>query len=131
MEASFEAMVQTSTWLGNIIGDALAVAVKGKTSSESPDEKPVAKESLGKAKGALIACERPGALGISSTSSHDCNCVTALVSRKTFLMARHSLPKLFEEFRGFSVVAALNRFQYLTSAKAPSVTATTTSATNP
>lgn len=117
MENAYQSMVETATWLGNVIGEALAEAVKGRP--ESPTETPVAKESAGKAKGGLHRLRK------TRTVADFVNELARLQLRyrinvpKDFLDGKTFTPELFEEFRGFCVVAALNRFQYLTRPQTP------------
>ena len=117
MEAQFESMVGTATWLGSIIGDALAIAVKGRAGSEPPDDKPVAKESYGKAKGSLHRLRKTRSVADFVNELARLQLRYRIGVPKDFLDGKTFTPDLFEEFRGFCVVAALNRFQYLTSAR--------------
>ena len=104
METAYQSMVETATWLGNIIGDALAVAVKGKTDAEGVTA--VAKESLGKAKGGLHRLRK------TRTVADFVNELARLQLRyginvpKDVMDGKTFTPEPFEEFRGFSVVAA-------------------------
>ncbi|MHC5543577.1 hypothetical protein ACYOEI_35585, partial [Singulisphaera rosea] len=111
MSESFEAMVKTSTWLGEKIGQAVADAVN------SPKDG----ESRGRAKGALFRLRK------TRTTADFMNELARLQVRygidvpKDVLDGRTLTPDRFEEFRGFCVVAALNRFLYGTREKnAPS-----------
>ena len=110
MESCYQSMVKTATWLGDTIGKALADAVQGKV--EDPDSAPVSKESIGRAKGGLFRLRK------SRTVADFVNELARLQLRygidvpKDVLDGETFTPELFEEFRGFCVVAALNRFQY-------------------
>ncbi len=129
MENAYQSMVETATWLGSIIGEALAEAVKGKADSDGKEgaspESRVAKESAGKAKGGLHRLHK------TRTVADFINELARLQLRyrinvpKDVLDGKTFTPELFEEFRGFCVVAALNRFQYLSPSQASSNSSTT------
>src|SRR5271157_2636244 len=112
METAYRKMVETATWLGDLIGEALASAVKGRTDPDGVTAQ--AKESPGKAKGGLHRLHK------SRTVADFVNELARLQMRyridvpKNVMDGETFTPQLFEEFRGFCVVAALNRFQYLT-----------------
>jgi hypothetical protein len=112
MEKPYQAMVNTATWLGDTIGKALAEAVQGRgegASTASP-----ARESIGKAKGGLHRLRK------TRTVADFVNELARLQLRygidvpKDALDGQTFTPESFEDFRGFCVVAALNKFQYLT-----------------
>jgi len=128
MEAAFQTMVETATWLGNVIGEALASAVKGK--AESPEEKPVAKESQGKAKGGLHRLRKTRSVGDFVNELARLQLRYRISVPRDVLDGKTLTPELFEQFRGFCVVAALNKFQYLTSSKGPSGPSTGSTVSN-
>ena len=129
MENSYQSMVGTASWLGNIIGDALAVAVSGKVGSEVAAGDSVAKESLGKAKGGLHRLRKTRTVGDFVNELARLQLRYHISVPKDFLDGKTFTHELFEEFRGFCVVAALNRFQYQTSSKGSSSPSPTASAT--
>jgi hypothetical protein len=112
MEIPYQAMVNTATWLGDTIGKALAEAVQGRGATDPAA--PTAKESLGKAKGGLHRLRK------TRTVADFVNELARLQLRygidvpKDTLDGKTFTPESFEDFRGFCVVAALNKFQYLT-----------------
>lgn len=115
MEEKYSQMVKTATWLGDSIGKALANAVLGKSDDQAADD-PVEKqrESHGRAKGGLYRLRK------ARTVADFVNELAGLQFRykidfpKDVLDGETFTPDQFEEFRGFCVVSALNRFQYMT-----------------
>ncbi len=117
MEETYSQMVKASTWLGDSIGKALADAVLGKDDEQAeggPARKATQKESVGRAKGGLFRLRK------TRTVADFVNELARLQFRykidvpKDVLDGETFCPDHFEEFRGFCVVAALNRFQYMT-----------------
>ena len=102
MDDAYQAMVKTSTWLGDTIGKAVADAVVDRRRSES----------RGQARGALFRLRK------TRTTSDFMNELARLQFRYEINVPRDILdgqtftPETFEEFRGFCVVAALNRFLF-------------------
>ena len=117
MEEKYTQMVKTATWLGDSIGKALAHAVLGGSedqAEEGSSREPLQRESAGRAKGGLFRLRK------TRTVADFVNELARLQFRykidvpKDVLEGDVFCPELFEEFRGFCVVSALNRFQYLT-----------------
>jgi hypothetical protein len=102
MDETYQAMVKTATWLGDLIGKAVADAVNDQQE----------KESRGRARGALFRLRK------TRTTADFMNELARLQFRYDINVPRDVLdgrvfnPETFEEFRGFCVVAALNRFLY-------------------
>lgn len=117
MEEKYTQMVKTATWLGDSIGKALAHAVLGGSDDQAEEgqsrENPQ-KESAVRAKGGLFRLRK------TRTVADFVNELARLQFRykidvpKDVFEGDVFCPELFEEFRGFCVVSALNRFQYLT-----------------
>jgi hypothetical protein len=101
---AYQAMVDTATWLGGKIGEAVAGAVNAKGENES----------RGRAKGALFRLRK------TRTTADFMNELARLQFRykidvpQDVLDGRVFNPGAFEEFRGFCVVAALSKFLYAT-----------------
>ena len=117
MEEKYTQMVKTATWLGDSIGKALAHSVLGgsdEQAEEGQSRETSPKESAGRAKGGLFRLRK------TRTVADFVNELARLQFRykidvpKDVLEGDVLCPELFEEFRGFCVVSALNRFQYLT-----------------
>jgi hypothetical protein len=117
MEEPYSQMVKTATWLGDLIGKALAQAVLGRSDDQAEEgqaREAAQKESPGRAKGGLFRLRK------TRTIADFVNELARLQFRYKIDVPKEVLdgdtfcPDLFEEFRGFCVVAALNRFQYLT-----------------
>ncbi len=112
MEDAYQAMVKTSTWLGDTIGKAVADAVVDRRKSES----------RGQARGALFRLRK------TRTTSDFMNELARLQFRYEIDVPRDVLDgrtfnrETFEEFRGFCVVAALNRFLFASATREPSPT---------
>jgi hypothetical protein len=129
MESSYQPMVKAATWLGDTIGKALAEAVQAKPDPSKAISS--ARESVGKAKGGLHRLRK------ARTVADFVNELARLQLRygidvpKDVLDGKTFSPELFEEFRGFCVVAALNRFQFLTRRPGPSPVSSSTPTTTP
>jgi hypothetical protein len=124
MESSYQAMVNTATWLGDTIGKALAEAVQGRGVGGSSTSS--ARESVGKAKGGLHRLRK------TRTVADFVNELARLQLRYGIDVPKDALdgttftPESFEDFRGFCVVAALNKFQFLTRRGGPLAASTPT-----
>jgi hypothetical protein len=100
MAETYEKMVQTATWLGNNIADGVVAAVQDKERNES----------RGRALGALFRLRN------TRTTADFVNELARLQFRYQVSVPQDVLDGTvfshdsFEEFRGFCVVAALNRF---------------------
>ena len=114
MAETYEKMVKTATWLGDTIGKAVAEAVRSKDEAES----------RGRARGALFRLRK------TRTTADFMNELARLQFRYDIDVPRDVLDaatlnhETFEEFRGFCVVAALNRFLYATGEPRPRSSAT-------
>lgn len=124
MEKSYQSMVTTATWLGDSIGKALAEAVQGR--AEAGDSQTPARESLGKAKGALHRLRKTRAVADFVNELARLQLRYGIDVPKDALDGTTFTPESFEDFRGFCVVAALNRFQYLTRRVGASAASTAT-----
>jgi hypothetical protein len=128
MESSYQPMVKAATWLGDTIGKALAEAVIAKPDPSTGTSS--AKESAGKAKGGLHRLRKARTIADFVNELARLQLRYGIDVPRDVLDGKTFTPELFEEFRGFCVVAALNRFQFLTrrpgSATASSNAPTTT-----
>jgi len=117
MEEKYTQMVKTATWLGDSIGKALAHAVLGgsdEQAEEGQSRETSPKESAGRAKGGLFRLRKTRTVGDFVNELARLQFRYKIDVPKDVLEGDVLCPELFEEFRGFCVVSALNRFQYLT-----------------
>jgi len=99
-DGAYQNMVNAATWLGETIGKAIVAAVRDKEH----------RESTGRARGALFRLRK------ARSPADFVNELARLQFRYSISVPPTSLdgtnfnPDSFEEFRGFCVVAALNKF---------------------
>ena len=115
MEENYPAMVKTATWLGETIGKAIAARVNDKKDSEP----------RGQARGALFRLRKTRSTADFMNElarlqfRYDIDVPPGVSDADVF---NHDT---FEEFRGFCVVAALNRYLSATRESKKSATPTT------
>ncbi len=117
MEEKYTQMVKTATWLGDSIGKALAHAVLGGGDDQTEDgssREPLQKESPGRAKGGLFRLRKTRSVADFVNELARLQFRYKIDVPKDVLDGDVFCPELFEEFRGFCVVSALNKFLYLT-----------------
>lgn len=107
MEETYKEMVETATWLGGNIGTSVANAVQKD-----------AGESSGRAKGAIHRLRKTRTIGDFVNELARLQFRYGIDVPKDVMDGSQLSPETFDDFRGFCVVAALNRFLYLMKPKA-------------
>jgi len=99
-DGAYQDMVNAAIWLGETIGKAIVAAIKNK------DEK----ESTGRARGALFRLRKTRSTADFMNELARLQFRYSISVPPTALEGKNFNPDSFEEFRGFCVVAALNKF---------------------
>ena len=116
MDPTYQKMVETARWLGDNIGTAVANAVLGQQSGEGQKTPPAVrqKETPGRAKGNMFRLRNTRTTGDFVTELARLQLRYRIDVPRDVLDGITLSPETFDDFRGFCVIAALNRFQYMT-----------------
>ncbi len=102
MQESYANMVKTACWLGDTIGKSIAEAVTSKEENES----------RGRARGALFRLRKARTTGDFMNELARLQLRYDITVPPSLFDGATLSPESFDEFRGFCVVSALNRFLY-------------------